>query len=837
MEDAFSIYLIPPILSLFFGGYLAFLALVSVKTMSPKGRVLFALVCLWYSLLSPIFICHHLIGDQQVLLSIERKVHFFYVYLPVVVVLFLHHMLAIRRRNILIVLTVLSFLFSLATQSQYYIPGLNKYSWGYIAKGGVAFQLFGLYGAVALGYCVISFVRRIKLEPNPALRLRFKYVAVSFGMSALLTFLNIPAMLGVDFYPPGNFSFFPLAILAYGLFKYRLVEIRSLLHVSFIRAILYLMVLVPNFLLFQWGASIMADQSGVVQFAVLSVWFLLNNLYLTPIRALARRWLYKSRNELQKAEAHLMKEMLVLCDADDLAQKVRDAICLHLPFRWIRILSFDISNHTLASSDGMKTVIPVKLAKCMLHIGGVVERTSLGNFPEVASVEEPMRCLLKDLNAAYAIPLVHNETLVGLMVMPIKTNLQSLHSDEAAFIKNISHTLALALSNAIMYQSISTLKDNLQIHTDALTSEISERKRAEEVLHVTQHELQQAHEAMEEAILQANEMAAKMEINNHVLTQEMEGRKKVEQALRQSEAMYRLITENSTDVIWTIDMEGRFTFISPSVRHLLDYTSQEMLALEISAVLTPESLQVATDAIGEELESASRPDARKIQARTIELEQVRKDGSTLWTEVNTRFLRDENRAIVGILGVTRDISERRKSEQDLIYIAYHDTLTGLYNRKAFIEFLEKEIKYAKRYGSGLGLLFFDLDKFKQVNDTFGHEIGDRLLKGVANRLMTVVRETDLVARLGGDEFTIILKNPDTVFPEIVAQRIAQALSNPFEFGDILVDSISASIGIASFPKDGTSVITLMKNADLAMYKAKESAADWVFYSDPMVQAV
>ena len=103
--------------------------------------------------------------------------------------------------------------------------------------------------------------------------------------------------------------------------------------------------------------------------------------------------------------------------------------------------------------------------------------------------------------------------------------------------------------------------------------------------------------------------------------------------------------------------------------------------------------------------------------------------------------------------------------------------------------------------------------------------------------MTVVRETDLVARLGGDEFTIILKNPDTVFPEIVAQRIAQALSNPFEFGDILVDSISASIGIASFPKDGTSVITLMKNADLAMYKAKESAADWVFYSDPMVQAV
>ncbi len=837
MIDAFSIFIIPPLLSLLFGVYLAVLALVSFRRVSLKGRVLFALVCIGYSLLSPVFICHHFIDDDRLILSIERTVHLFYVFLPVLVVAFFHHLLGIRRPAVLIVMAVLSCLFSVSTQSDWYITGLYKYGWGLIAKGGVAFQLFGLYGAVAMAYSVVSFVIRMKRENHPTLRLRFKYVIWSFGIATILTFFNTPAMHGVDLYPAGNFSFLPLALLAYGVFKHRLVEVRSLLHLSFLRAILYAMVFFPNLLLFLWLFPIIAKASEAVQFAFLSLWYLSNTFYVIPIRALAQRWLYKTRNELQQAEVSLMKEMLVLGDSGSLIRKVNDAVCRLLAFDRIEILTCDATERALILPDGTTFPLPESLYHHLRHRRSIFEATPGNMNVPVTATPATLLGLLAKLDAMYAIALEHNGNLIGLLALPQKHDQRPLYAEEAAFIENIAGTLSLALSNAIMYQRIASLKDHLQNQTEALTAEVEERQRAESSLTAAQRDLVEAHLAMENAVLQANEMTAKMEINNHVLIQEMEDRKKVEQALRKSEEMYRLIAENATDVIWTIDMEGRFTFISPSVRHLLGYTPQEMLALQIPSVLTPESLKIATQTIAEELARTRTPGAALKQSRAIELEQVRKNGTTVWTEVNTRFLMDERRSVVGILGVTRDITQRRHAEQELIYLAYHDGLTGLYNRKAFVEHLESEIRYADRYGSGLGLLFFDLNKFKQVNDTFGHEVGDRLLMGVAKRLLTIVRETDLVARLGGDEFTIILKNPDTVMPEVVARRTAEALARPYDIGEVVIDFVSASIGIAAFPKDGRSAGALMKSADLAMYRAKESNSHWVFCSTPPVQTL
>lgn len=831
MNETISIYILPPLLSLFFGGYLAVLAMTSFKSFTPRGRVLFALLCIWYSLLAPVFICHYFIDDADLLLSIERKIHFFYVYLPVVFVAFIHHLLGLRRPLAMVIVSVLSVLFSFTTQSESYIAGLYEYPWGGIAKGGPAFQLFGVFGGLAIVYCVVQFYRRFKVESNPALRLRFQYVLISFGLAVILTFFNIPAMHGVDFYPLGNFSFLPLAIIAYGLFKHRLVEVKSLLHISLIRAVLFIVILTPNAVFFLEGASILFKLPPELQFALLAVLFVLNYLYVRLVLRIARRLLYKSRLGLQRAETNLIKELLVLCDADDLIQKASPAICRIVPFERLQILKFESTEKALVAAEGPSYPITGRLAARLASIRDVFECASMERMAETAEIQEPLNHLLNNLGAVYAAPLVHNEMLVGLLSLSKKRNQQPLNQDEAVFIKNISGTLALALSNAVMYQRIATLRDHLQRRTDALSMEIGERKRAEASLKAVQLELEEAHVAMEEAILQANEMTAKIEINNHVLTQEMEDRKKIESALRQSEQRYRIITENSADVIWTIDFEGRFTFMSPSVIHQLHYTAEEMLAMKIEDILTPESFALATETISKELERGFKPDASASQNRTVEVEQVRKDGTTFWTEVNTRFVLDDSGDIVGVMGVTRDISERRKSEQELIYMANHDVLTGLYNRKAFMEFFEREVKYAQRYRTGLGLLFFDLNKFKQVNDTFGHEIGDRLLKRVAERLLKTVRDTDLVARLGGDEFTIVLKNPDGFSAEIVAQRIADALSRPFDFEDVTVDFVSASIGIASFPEDGPSVEALLKNADLAMYKAKSGASDWIRYSE------
>jgi diguanylate cyclase (GGDEF)-like protein/PAS domain S-box-containing protein len=438
------------------------------------------------------------------------------------------------------------------------------------------------------------------------------------------------------------------------------------------------------------------------------------------------------------------------------------------------------------------------------------------------------------LKADYIVPLVHEGGLVGLLALPHKANRQSIHPDEAAFINNISQTLALAMSNAMMFQRITILKDNLQARTEALSKEIAERKRAERSLQEVQDEVRDVNFDLEKAILQANEMTSKMEVGNYILTKEMEERKRVEAALRQSEVMHRLIADNSADVIWTIDLQGRFTYASPAVRHILLYSPQEMLALSIQNVLTTASYEVATKAIAVELKILGTPEATLRKSRATEVEQVRKDGTTIWTEVHTRFIKNEQRQISGILGVTRDITERRKSEQDLLYMAYHDALTGLYNRKAFIEFLENEIKYAQRYSSGLALLFFDLNRFKQVNDTYGHEIGDHLLKAVAERVKTAVRDSDIVFRLGGDEFTIILKTPEEIAPEIVVRRILENLAEPYSFGDIQVDFVSASIGIAVFPRDGLTAGELMKNADWAMYEAKKNNEAWRCFSPVMI---
>jgi diguanylate cyclase (GGDEF)-like protein len=172
--------------------------------------------------------------------------------------------------------------------------------------------------------------------------------------------------------------------------------------------------------------------------------------------------------------------------------------------------------------------------------------------------------------------------------------------------------------------------------------------------------------------------------------------------------------------------------------------------------------------------------------------------------------------------VTRDITERKKAEKELIFMANHDALTGLHNRKALVEFLETEIQHAHSTQNRIVLLFFDLNKFKIVNDTYGHEIGDRLLAKIAQRLKKAVRESDFVARLGGDEFTIILKNPPDHLPDKIVRRIAIDLAAPFDFGTQRIDFVSASIGMAKFPDDGTTAGELMRNADQAMYDAKKT---------------
>ncbi len=183
-----------------------------------------------------------------------------------------------------------------------------------------------------------------------------------------------------------------------------------------------------------------------------------------------------------------------------------------------------------------------------------------------------------------------------------------------------------------------------------------------------------------------------------------------------------------------------------------------------------------------------------------------------------------------------EISERRQAQSKLNYLAYHDPLTGLANRRCFIERLEESLRETAQRGERLAVLFIDLDQFKQVNDSLGHGVGDELLVAVASRLAEHVRLIDMLARLGGDEFICLMEAVrDEREVEVLAQEIIDALEQPFQLGDHEL-FLTASVGISLFPGDGDSVLALMRNADTAMYRAKFSGrGNYHFYTPDMTQ--
>jgi diguanylate cyclase (GGDEF)-like protein/PAS domain S-box-containing protein len=219
------------------------------------------------------------------------------------------------------------------------------------------------------------------------------------------------------------------------------------------------------------------------------------------------------------------------------------------------------------------------------------------------------------------------------------------------------------------------------------------------------------------------------------------------------------------------------------------------------------------------------------------------DGTERIMHTQARLVFGEDGRVIGLDGTAQDVTERKRAEEQIRYLAYHDSLTGLGNRRLFKERLGMALAQARRGEGQVGVLFLDLDHFKRINDTLGHSVGDALLQGVADRLVTSVRDTDLVARhelsgaisrLGGDEFTILLSAIEDVQDLAkVGRRILEVLARSFQLGTHQV-VISGSIGITVWPEDGDDAETLLRNADAAMYHAKEQGRNnYQFYAASM----
>jgi len=298
------------------------------------------------------------------------------------------------------------------------------------------------------------------------------------------------------------------------------------------------------------------------------------------------------------------------------------------------------------------------------------------------------------------------------------------------------------------------------------------------------------------------------------------------EALSRSEERHRLLADHASDVIWTMDLQGRFTYVSPSVEKLRGYTVDEVMRQSLDEALTPESAPIAVDGLSRAIAAVQAglpvPDFR------AELEQPCKDGSTVWTEVTVTGIRNESGVFVGLLGVTRNISERKQAEAKMLHMARHDPLTGLPNRALLADRLQQAMAAARRDGQVLALMFIDLDKFKPINDSLGHAVGDVLLVEVARRVRNCVRESDTVARIGGDEFVVLLRTVDSESGALaVADKIRVALGQPVCVGEHRL-GVSASIGVAMFPAHGEDDLALTQHADIAMYEAKARGGDAVY---------
>lgn len=307
-----------------------------------------------------------------------------------------------------------------------------------------------------------------------------------------------------------------------------------------------------------------------------------------------------------------------------------------------------------------------------------------------------------------------------------------------------------------------------------------------------------------------------------------------------SEERHRLLADNASDVIWTMDAQGRFTYVSPSVQRLRGYTVQEVLAQSLEEALTPASAAIARQAFENSFDCLQKglpvPDFRG------ELEQPCKDGSTVWTELTVSGMVDAGGLFVGFLGVTRDISERRRAQEKMARMAQYDELTQLPNRALLFDRLEQAVTRHQRLLNRsaepqadvprLALMYVDLDRFKPINDEHGHAVGDALLKQVARRMTACVRASDTVARIGGDEFIVLLPEVDNAQAALtVAEHIRHALCQVFEIEADGVASlsldISSSVGVALMPDHAHTIGDCMRMADEAMYRAKRSGRNCI----------
>ncbi|MDX1598102.1 MAG: EAL domain-containing protein [Marinobacter sp.] len=310
--------------------------------------------------------------------------------------------------------------------------------------------------------------------------------------------------------------------------------------------------------------------------------------------------------------------------------------------------------------------------------------------------------------------------------------------------------------------------------------------------------------------------------------------------LEKSEALHRYIVNSSPDIVFMLDGDGHFCFVNSKVESMLGYKPQELRGRHFRHIIDDRDVARGTYALNAPNISADNPRTLEVRLKTrgslranrhFEITAFPIDPET-WpqTGADSQVISREAR----YYGTARDVTERKEAEAFINFQAYHDLLTRLPNRALFKDRLELAITHARRGNQKLAVMFLDLDRFKVINDTLGHAMGDRLLQAVTHRLERCLRKGDTLSRFGGDEFTLLLPSIHShEDARLIAKKLIKALRAPFQLDEHEV-FVGVSIGISIFPEAGENMDHLIQNADIAMYHVKARGKDgYRFYSQSM----
>lgn len=279
----------------------------------------------------------------------------------------------------------------------------------------------------------------------------------------------------------------------------------------------------------------------------------------------------------------------------------------------------------------------------------------------------------------------------------------------------------------------------------------------------------------------------------------------------------QVMLDRSPDLVFLLDADGRFLFINDAVERLLGYRKDRLIGEHYSRIVLEDDLELAHNLFAGRSDDVQEAELR-LRLHPSRAGPRPAQSTTVWTEIKVSHLDGADSGLA--CATARDISERREAQESLVFHAHHDWLTHLPNRVLLDDRLDLAVAQARRDSQRLAVIFLDLDRFKLVNDQYGHTVGDRLLQAVAKRLRSCLGQGDTISRFGGDEFALLL--PDIVAKRdavSVVRRVVRRIRNPF-----IVDgnelNVSASIGVAMYPEAGNTAEALVRSADIAMYHVK-----------------